>query len=77
MDAKEFAQKVVERLNQEPCYDMDARLEQAKDAELEAARDVLEKAGIPEDQREALIEEMDGLVVFVPEFFKLAVEVER
>jgi hypothetical protein len=44
---------------------------------MEVARDILEEYGIPEDRADELLEEMDGLILFVPRHYKLVSEVKR
>jgi hypothetical protein len=77
MDAKELAKKTVAYLNNNELVVLSDIIAQAKEAETEAAERILKEAGIPEEQAELLLEEMDGLILFVPEYYQLASEVKR
>jgi hypothetical protein len=75
--AKELAKQVTEQLNDTSPYDLDDIIDQAKEAEVETAQNILTATGIPDDQQEQLLKEMDGMILFVPKYYKLVTEVER
>jgi len=78
MTAQELAVRVVSRLNARH-QDLGDIIEEAKDTELEETYRVLDDNDISpgSDEGQKLIEEMDGMILFVPEYYELSAKVKR